>query len=405
MIPRVRPSYSLSDFSAALRAGRDEISTFEQELAGHFGLTHAIVFPYGRSAIHGCLQALNCPGAEVVQPAYNCVVVAHATVKAGYRPVFVDAQPDDPNQDPAAMLRCVTDRTAVVIPTSLFGIPFDAPALYRAIRTRNPDALVIADYCQAFDATWPGTSIHEQGDAILLSFGIGKPLTTLYGGALLTNRQDLAQRVRAYRDATFQTPSRTQIITRWGYFLASWIALSDRMVGFTDWMEHAETPLRRYLLSLRSRESIELPADNMTLMRSMEAGIGRSQLRRVGQFLNRRREIARRYADGLSHLSELELLQWPPGSSYAIYAARVRCTDDRAALLTVLRRQGIQGDTVLNYVVPALGCYAQLGYSAEAYPHAADWSARIINFPNHPTMTDAQVERVIRAVRSALGAG
>lgn len=405
MIPRVRPSYAWSDFRAAFFAKNNAVVAFEQELAAHFGLKHAIAFPYGRSALYAALKALNRPAGEVLQPAYNCVVVAHATVCAGYRPVFVDTQPNDPNQNPEAMLQQVNRNTAVVIPTSIFGVPFDASTLFREIRNRNPEALVIVDYCQAFDATWPGTAIQEQGDAVLLAFGIGKPMTTLFGGALLTDREDIHKTVRGYRDATFQTPSRTQIIGRWGYFLASWIALSDRMVGFTDWMEHAETPLRRYLLSLRSRESIVLPADNTTLMMSTEAGIGRSQLRRVGQFLNRRREIAQRYADGLQGLPDLELLCWPNGSSYAIYAVRVRHAEDRTRILTALRRKGIQGDTVLNYVVPALGCYAQLGYSGEAYPHAADWSARIINFPNHPTMTDAQVTHVIHALRSALGAG
>ncbi|RME49690.1 MAG: DegT/DnrJ/EryC1/StrS aminotransferase family protein, partial [Caldilineae bacterium] len=353
MIPRVRPTYGWAELAAALRPHpATTVQAFERELAAYFGVREAITFPYGRSAIYAALRALGREGGEVVQPAYNCVVVAHATMVAGYRPLFVDAQAESPNQDEAQMVERVTSRTAAVIPTSIFGFPFDAAALCRAIRRRNPDALILMDCCQAFDARWQGERLTAHGDAALLAFGIGKPMTTLYGGALLTDQPALAERVRRYRDAHYRRRGGGASWRRRFYLLASWLALSGPLVRLTDWLEHADTPLRRYLLTLRAREAIRLPADNQTLMLPLEAAIGRAQLRRAPALLHRRREIAAEYARQLGNLPGLHLLPWPDGSTFAIYAARLPSPAARAALLTELRRHGVQGDTVLSYVVP-----------------------------------------------------
>src|SRR5436190_15454253 len=223
-------------------------------------MRHALVFPYGRSAIYACLRAQNLSTGEVVQPAYNCVVVAHATVVAGCRPLFVDSQPNDPNQDPDEMVDRVSARTVAVVPTSMFGMTFDAAALCDAIRRRNPKTLILMDCCQCFDARWRGSLLAAQGDAAVLAFGIGKPMTTLFGGAVLTDRSDLAKAVGGYRDATFTSRPLHAIVRRWVYFLSSWLALSSPAARLTDFLENADTPLHRYLLQLRARETIRLPA-------------------------------------------------------------------------------------------------------------------------------------------------
>jgi perosamine synthetase len=401
VIPRVRPSYSLAELRAAWRPGRDAVVCFERELADHFGMRHAFVFPYGRSAIHAALRALHLAG-EVVQPAYNCAVVAHATVLAGCRPVFVDVEAETPNQDMDQMVDRVGSGTVAVVPTSMFGMTFDAAALCAAIRRRNPNAFILVDCCQCFDARWGDTLLASQGDAAVLAFGIGKPMTTFYGGALLTNRDDLADAFRRYCDRARVTRPPMAAVLRWGYFLSSWIALSAPVAPLTDILENAQTPLHRYLLRLRAREAIQLPADNDALMMPMEAAVGRAQLERVGGFIRRRRDIAAAYAQELSNVAGLRLLEWPEGSSYAIYAARLTEPDMRPQVLAAMRQAGVQGDTTLSYVVPALECYRREGYGADGSPHATDWARRVINFPNHPTMTDDEVRRVVHAVRSAL---
>ena len=400
MIARTKPSYTGTELRAALCAESNETMRYEMELAEFFEVRHAIVFPYGRSAIHATLRALGLRG-EVVQPAYNCVVVAHATVLADCQPVFVDSLPNDPNQDPQAMTDAVTGRTVAVIPTSTFGWSFDADALCASIRRRNPNAVILMDCCQAFDAQYDGKMLAQMGDVALLAFGIGKPTTALFGGALLTNRDDIAVRVRAYCDQNYRLPTLAVTAYFWFYFFATWIALADPFVGLTDWLEQNDTPLRRYLFRLRSRNSIRLPSNNQIHLTSMQAGIGRVQLDRALALSSRRCEIATRYNAELAKLNGFENEAWIPGSSFAIFAARLRLPERRAAFLDQLRINGVQGDTVLSYVVPALECYKEMGFRGDIYPNALDWSQRVINLPVYPALTDKQVKRVCLALEKA----
>lgn len=401
LIPRARPTYALADLAGAIRAHRDGVERFESELAEHLGLRHAISFPYGRSAIYTTLRALRTARRDVVQPAYNCVGVAHATVKAGYTPLFVDSEADSPNHDFEQMLAVVSMQTAAVFPTSIFGVTFDAATLCAEIRRRNEEALILMDCCQSFDGDFAGRRLIVEGDAALVAFGIGKPMTTLFGGALVTDRDDVARRVREERDRLFSAPSGLASLRTWCYFLGSWVALSGPMVRLTDWLEFSDTLLRRYLLARRTREAIRLPRDNEVHLTAPAAGIGRAQLKRVSSFLNRRCEIARVYAEALGDLPGLDLLDWPPGSSYAIYAARLREPRERNRVLQILRQHGVQGDTVLSYVVPDLDCYRELGYSSDKSPNASSWARSVINLPNHPSMSRTEVNRTVRAVRAA----
>jgi len=139
------------------------------------------------------------------------------------------------------------------------------------------------------------------------------------------------------------------------------------------------------------------------LMLPLEAAIGRTQLQRAAGFMHRRREIAAIYSQALGNVPGLELLPWTDGASYAIYAVRLQQPAQRQHVLKSMRQSGVQGDTVLSYVIPSLACYRAQGYTGTPFPQAVAWSQRVLNLPNHPTMSDKQVLRVVRAVREALG--
>ncbi|MGA2332879.1 MAG: DegT/DnrJ/EryC1/StrS aminotransferase family protein [Syntrophales bacterium] len=403
MIPAGRPNYSYRELKASVIHSGGVIEDFERELASHFGVRHAITFPYGRSALYAALKALNRPEGEVVQPAYNCVVVAHATVAAGHRPVFVDTSVSDPNQDMERMVKAIGPETVAVIPTSIYGVTFDAEGLCEEICSRNRGACILIDCCQALDACWEGNLLLHAGDGALLAFGIGKPMTTLYGGALLTNRPELAAAVRAFRDRTYRTPRQIVAFRRWFYFIASWIAMSTAMTSFTDYLINADTSLSRYLWKLRAREAIRLPEDNDVLMLPLEAAIGRRQVERVSGFMARRGDIAGRYNEAFRKLPNLELLPWEQGSTFAIYTVRLKKPSDRDHVIALMRRGGVQCGTILSYVIPGLECYQERGFSAEAFPHARAWSESVLNIPNHPSMTDRQVQTVIRVMEETFG--
>jgi perosamine synthetase len=400
MISRIRPSYSFDEVRAALRPPADAVATFEHALAAHLGVRHAVAFTWGRVAVHTVLRALGLSG-EVVQPAYTCLAVAHATVMAGLRPVFVDAQADSPNQDPDAMVERVGPQTAAVLPTCSLGITFDARQLCERIRERNPKALIVLDLCMCLDERWNGLRLAGEGDAAVVAFGSEKPITTLGGGALVTNRDDIAEVVRSYRDQAFRRPTRAAIRRRWLYFLGSWIAYSRCGTAVGD---AVRTTWRGYVFGApHLRGEIRLPFDATEHMPAMAAAIGCAQLRRAGALQRRRAAICTAYDHGLRDVPGLQLLDLAPPVSYGFfYCARVAHPEVRDAVVACLHRRGIGAGTVWNYVVPGLDCYRERGYSVTEFPNATRWSNTVINLPNYPAMTAEDVDTTIRAVAAAI---
>jgi dTDP-4-amino-4,6-dideoxygalactose transaminase len=76
--------------------------------------------------------------------------------------------------------------------------------------------------------------------------------------------------------------------------------------------------------------------------------------------------------------------------------------NSRESILATMRQAGVQGDTVLNYVVPGLDCYRAEKFSADPFPNAGAWSRSVINLPNHPTMSDTQVYHVVDTIKRAM---
>jgi len=401
MISRVRPSYTLDDLRAALRPPPDAVATFERALAAHLGVRHALAFTWGRAAIHATLRALNLCG-EVVQPAYCSLTVAHATVMAGSQPVFVDSQANNPNQDPDAMVERVGSQTAAVFPASSLGVSFDAATLCERIRKKNAGALILLDLCLCFDERWNGASLAAEGDAAIVAFGSDKPITTLDGGALVTNRDDIAKAVKGYRNANFRPPSARAVRRRWLYLFASWVAYSrwGTLIG-----DVARRRWRMYVFGTpHLRSSIGLPFDGAEHFPPMAAAIGCAQLRRARGFQRRRAEINSAYDRHLQGLPGLRLPDLrPPATCGFFYPARVVEADLRHQFVRDLSRRGVAAGTVWSYVVPGLECYKERGFSADGFPNAVRWSAAVLNLPNYPDMTAAEVERTISAVSAVFG--
>lgn len=400
MIPRVRPSLTRRELCAVLLPTRDARRELERALARCFGMREAILFPYGRSAVYGLMRAMELRG-EVIQSAYNCVVVAHATVKAEGVPVFIDCERDGPNQDADAMVDGVNQATAAVIPTSIFGHTFDAPQLVERIRRKNKNAFVIMDCAQAFTARWNRDLLAAQGDAAVLAFGIGKAMTTLFGGAVLTNREDVAARVRAWQRANFVEPSATQQLIRVLYFFAAWGGTTGWGTILADQMERSKAMSSALVKGLRSRERVALPKTNQTYLGEREAAIGLAQISRLEGFIQRRHAISQLYESELKQTTGIKLPTSEEGATDTIYSMRLDEPAARDQVLNELRARGVQGGTVLDYVVPALECYRELGYK-DAYPNAREWARRALNLPNHPALTDEEVKRCAGALREAL---
>jgi dTDP-4-amino-4,6-dideoxygalactose transaminase len=206
-LKRQRESYGSSLEDAVLQVlqscqyvGGPDIAAFEQEFADYIGVKHCVTVSNGTAALELALRGLGIgPGQEVVTVPNTFIATVSAVYDAGATPVLAEADPKTYNMDPATVKAALTPRTKAIIPVHLYGQPCDMDELMAVARENN--LTVIEDACQAHGATYKGRRAGSFGDAAAFSFYPGKNLgTTGDGGAVVTNNDDLAAKLRLYRD-------------------------------------------------------------------------------------------------------------------------------------------------------------------------------------------------------------
>lgn len=173
----------------------DVIRRFERQLANHWGCEHAIAVSSGTGALHAALIAAGIgPGDEVIVPVLTYVSTALAVLYQGATPRFVDAHPESWNLDVSHVAAAITPRTKAIIAVHLCGVPADMRGIRKLAEAH--DLLVIEDAAQAHGALYGDDRVGTCGHLGCLSFQSVKTMTTGEGGAVLTDDDELARRVR-----------------------------------------------------------------------------------------------------------------------------------------------------------------------------------------------------------------
>jgi dTDP-4-amino-4,6-dideoxygalactose transaminase len=327
-----------------------EGQALETELAALAGVRHGMGVGSGTDALRLALAAVGVgPGDEVVTPAFSFVASASTIVMAGAQPVFVDIDPATFALDPDALESALTRRTRAIIVVHLYGHPGAIDRIAEIARRRGVP--LIEDAAQAIGATWDGRPIGGWGDVACLSFYPTKNLGACGdAGMLLTNRDDVAEHVRRLRHH-----------------------------GDTGRYHHVE-------LGYCSR------------LDEMQAAMLRVKLRRLEAWNVARRQLAARYRARLAGLP-LGLPAEHPRAQ-AIYHQFVVRHPQRDALAKVLADLGV--GTMVHYPLPVPG-QPLFGLDGEKrWPHAWRAAREVLSLPCYPEMTDAEIEGVAAAVRTAL---
>jgi perosamine synthetase len=335
-----------------------EVEQFEAELARLCGVPHAVAVSSGTAALHLALWALGVgSGDEVVVPALTFPAPAAAALAVGATPVPADVDEASWNLSVEALRAALGPRTRAVIVVDQFGAPADWHALPSAV----PEGVaVIEDAACALAASFGGRPCGSFGDVATLSFHPRKVVTTGEGGAVLTRRGEIADRVRALRD-------------------------HGRLRGtFATWG-----------LNLRLGE--------------VQAAIGRCQLARLSGLVDRREALAQRYISALTSGEARDLglacQRAPAGarSSWQTFAVLLpeRAAATRAQLLDSLASESIEA-TVASYCLPRIEPYRKvMTRTAADVPVSAAVDERGIALPLHPRMAEHDVDLVIAALGRA----
>ena len=177
------------------------VREFEQRLAEYCGVRHAVAMCNGTIALEIAIRALGMTG-EVIVPSFTFVATAHALQWQEITPVFCDVSPDTCTIDPARIEQLITPRTTGIIGVHLWGQACDINAIDAIAKKHR--LKVLYDAAHALGCTYHGTSIGSFGDAEVLSFHATKFVNTFEGGAVLTNNETLAERIRLMQNFGFK---------------------------------------------------------------------------------------------------------------------------------------------------------------------------------------------------------
>jgi dTDP-4-amino-4,6-dideoxygalactose transaminase len=177
----------------------DITKAFERDFAAYVGTTHAVAVSSGTAALHLALLAAGIGASDdVIMSANAYPPVADCIRLVGARPVLVDVDERTGCLDPSLVESAITDQTRAVIPLHMYGHPVDMDPLLEIAKTRN--ILVIEDGAHALGSTYKGRMIGSIGDIAIFSTGRKHITTGGIGGMVTTNRADLTERVRLFRN-------------------------------------------------------------------------------------------------------------------------------------------------------------------------------------------------------------
>lgn len=176
------------------------VEEFERTIAGHLGVRHCVAMCNGTIALEIAIRALGLSG-EVIVPSYTFVATAHALYWQGITPVFADIDPHTHNLDPSAVRRMITPRTTGIIGVHLWGRPAPVDEL-QAVADEHGLQLMF-DAAHAFGCSHQGHLVGRFGRAEVLSFHATKFFNTFEGGAVVTNDDDIAGKMRLMRNFGF----------------------------------------------------------------------------------------------------------------------------------------------------------------------------------------------------------
>jgi dTDP-4-amino-4,6-dideoxygalactose transaminase len=372
--------------------GKD-VERLERDLAIYLGVNQIRSFNEGRTALDVALQALNLnQGDEVVVPAYTCPIVFEVVMRLGLKPIFVDVNLETCNMNPELIPLAITAKTKAIIPVHLFGRPCEMNQISEICEKSNLH--LVEDAAQALGATAGNRKVGTMGDLAVFSFGPGKSITGGAGGALAVNDPGLSEPVN-HIHAQLPDPSRKEVIHAARNVLSMKI-FSGRLYPLVK--ERVEQSIEeddRMVIDNCIALQKEGKAPNSTIqlakMPNLSAAVVREQLPKAEQFNERRIANARMLTKLLTEAGEkvkLSMDDNESGNTYTRYVVRVDKTD-RDHIVSKMQKHKIDAIRPYYYIGDLLKTL-----SDKKCPNAQELSDSLIALPNHPLLTQSDIQRI-----------
>jgi len=373
MIPYGKQSIDEEDIQAVVNVLRSDwlttgptIEKFEKAFADFVGAKYAVAVNSGTAALHAAMFALGIgPGDEVIAPAMTFAATANCVAFQGGTPVFADVDPGTLLMDPASVESRLSPKTKAIIAMDYAGQPCDYDALEDIAKRHN--LMLVADACHSLGGRYKDKPVGTLAKLNAFSFHPVKHITTGEGGMITTDEPKLMERMRLFRNHGIATDHRQRDAQgSWFYEMVD-LGYNYRITDF-------------------------------------QCALGISQLQKLPQWIERRREIARRYDEAFQAIPRVKPLSVRNETFHAYHLYVVRFDFDgtnleRSVVFRKLREVGIGVN--VHYIPVHLHPFYRNRYRTGPglCPNAELAYEQILSLPMYPAMTDDDVGDVIRAIK------
>lgn len=341
------------------------VKKFEHEFAGYLELKYVVGLTSCTAALHLSLLALGIgEGDEVITTPMTFIATATAIMHVGATPIFVDVSPYSALIDPAKIEEAVTERTKAIIPVHLYGLMCDMKKI-RAIADKYK-LKIIEDAAHCIEGECDGIRPGHLGDVACFSFYATKNLTSGEGGAIATNNKSLADKIMMLRQHGMSKEA------------------ADRYSGSYKHWDMLECGWKYNMDNIQA--SLLLP-----------------QIKKIDYFWKRRRDIYKKYIDGLKDIPWINYPREAEHSKHAYHLFTIFVDKDRRD--DILKRLGESGVGVaVNYRSIHLLTFfvKKFAYKRGMFPVAERIGDSTISLPFYPKLSNQEIEYVIKTVKKIL---
>lgn len=339
------------------------IKQFESNLEAQLNSKHALAVNSGTTAIVAILEALGIgEGDEVIVPSFTFIATANAVRLAGAEPVFAEIEKDSYGLNPSSVSSKLTDSTAAVLPVHPYGTGCRIGELEQI--AHEYDVYLIEDAAEVLGAEYDGQKLGTFGDAAALSFCQNKIVATGEGGAILTDDDEIAEKVELYRS----------------HGRAS-----------NDYFQRSDSGQYTAL------------GTNIR-MSDLTAALGCSQLDRIDSLIQGRRDAAERLNQGFENIDSIRPHTAHENSThvYQLYTIELDKSIDRENVIETLEKRNIASKVYWDPPVHLTEYYQKTKEEIPELPVTEDISNRVLSLPIHPNLKPEETTRITKAVTDAV---
>jgi UDP-4-amino-4,6-dideoxy-N-acetyl-beta-L-altrosamine transaminase len=344
-----------------------KVEEFEHKLASYVGAKHAIAVNSGTSALDIAVACLGIePGSEVITTPFTFVASSNCLIYNNLKPVFADIEPDSFNINPNEIEKKITSKTKGILYVDYAGQPCKIKEL-KEIAEKH-ELYLIEDAAHAIGAEYKGKKVGSFADVTEFSFHPVKHITTGEGGAITTDDDGYAKKLRMLRNHGMDKSAKERFGNKAGYSYD--IKILGRNYRITDF----------------------------------QCALGISQLGKLEKFLKQRKEIVKLYNKKLAGIEGIELPKESENCRHAwhLYTILLKKGLDRDEFFTKMREKNI-GVNVHYIPVYRFSYYKErFDINERGYPVTNEVFSRILTLPLFSKMKEEEVDNVVAAVKQTV---